>query len=93
MMLLMSVVDMNAWFFFVYYKVVDLSTARTIYDSWLIMSAAAACGPGALLLLLFICGGNLLAYPRYMLILQLVVHTIVLTCLFVLYRGTEGLYY
>mmetsp|Transcript_25074 Transcript_25074/g.38779 ORF Transcript_25074/g.38779 Transcript_25074/m.38779 type:complete len:188 (+) Transcript_25074:50-613(+) len=90
-MLLMSVVDMllvgslNAWSFFVTYKV-DLSRVRMIFDSWLIMSAAAAYGLGALLLLLSICGGNILAYPRYMLILQLVVHTIVLTCLFLLNR-------
>ena len=87
-MLLMSVVDMNAWFFFVNYKV-DLLRARMIFDSWLIMSAAVAYGLGALLLLLSICGGNILAYPRYMLILQLVIHT----CLFVLYRGIDCLYY
>ena len=47
------------------------------------MSAAAACSVNVLMLLLSVCGGNILAYPRYVLILQLVIHTIVLVGLLV----------
>ena len=96
-MLLMSVVDMllagsvGVWSFSVYYKV-DSSRARMIYDSWLIMSAAAACGVDVLMLLLSVCGGTILIYRRYMLILHLVIHTIVLVCLWKLKR-IEGMYY